>query len=179
MAVFLGSPPSQPTRPRRGGRARRVSGGVLKRNRVVRQGFFRDHIAHKEDEKLIGDAQRRLAESFELHAPVLGRQIREIIRRLPRLVNGSEQREVFPYEFLQIFDEFPIDPLLYRHRDDPGKMALQPRKALLLSRLFLPVAVLTFSAEGAVGRAKMVSSGHILTAISGVRQHLVKICAEG
>ncbi len=129
MPVLLGRPPSQPACPGRVGRAGRVPGRVLQRDGVVRQGFFRDHIANEDDQKLVGDAQSGLAEPLELLGPVLRRQVREIIRRLPRLVHGSEQREVFPDELGQAFDEVPIDTLLHRHHDDPDRMALQPRRA--------------------------------------------------
>ena len=121
VPVLLGRPPPQPARPGCVRRAGRIPGCVLERDRIVRQCFFSDHVADEDDEKLVGHSQCGIAEPLELFFPVLGGQIREIIGRLPRVVHWRKQREVFPYESLQVLDEFPVDTLLHRHRDVPDR----------------------------------------------------------
>jgi hypothetical protein len=95
VAVLFRGPAAHPAGPRLGAVAGAVAGEQVEHDCVVRQRLLRDHVADEHDEHLVGELLRRLAERGEALPPVRGREVREVVRRLPRLVGRRKEREVF------------------------------------------------------------------------------------
>jgi hypothetical protein len=79
---------------------------LLERNRVIRQGFFRHQVSHQDHQQIIGDPLRRLTKLREIVRPLIGREIRQVVGRLPGLFDRGQKKEILPHKALQTFKQF-------------------------------------------------------------------------
>jgi len=120
VPVLFRRPPPQPTCPGVGTDAGGVLGDLFERDGIIGQGFLGDHVAHQDNEHLVGQLLRGGAELPELLRPILGGQIGEEVGRLPGLINRCQQGKILLDDSLQALDQVHLGSLLEPYPGCPG-----------------------------------------------------------
>ena len=94
VAVLLGRPAPEPSRPGSRAGALVVVDQSVERNGVTGERFFGDHVAHEDHQQLVGDGCGGDAEPVDLITPARRLEVGQVVGGLPRPIDRVQQPQV-------------------------------------------------------------------------------------